>query len=66
MEQDRPARGAVVVEVWGEVRAKVGAEWAAHLPQGREVIVFARNVVKKCRTSSEHRVTNRVVPSAAR
>lgn len=47
MEQGRLARDAVVVEVWGEVRAKVGVEWAGHSPQGRAEVVYARNVATR-------------------
>jgi len=45
MEQDRAARDAVVVEVWGE--AKVEAEWVGRSPQGREEIAYARNVATR-------------------
>ena len=67
MEQDRADRDVAAAEVWVEAKAEEGAEaeWAAHLLQGRVEIVRARAAVKRCRTSSEHRVTNRVVPSAA-
>jgi hypothetical protein len=47
MEQGRAVRDAAAVEVWGEVRAKVGGEWAGHLPQGLEEIAYARNAVTK-------------------
>ncbi len=53
-------------EVWVEAKAEEGAEaeWAARLLQGRAEIVCARAAVKRCRTLSENRVTDRVVPSA--
>jgi len=47
MVQGRAARGAVVVKVWGEVRAKVGVEWAGHSPQGREEIAYAQTVATR-------------------
>jgi hypothetical protein len=44
MEQDRAVRDAVVVEVWGEVEARVEAEWEVHSPQGQAEIVYAQTV----------------------
>ncbi len=44
MGQGRAARDAVVVEVWGKVRAKVEVEWADHLQQGQAETVFAQAV----------------------
>jgi len=67
MVQGRAVRDAAAAEVWVEAKAEevAEAEWAAHLPPGRGEIVCVRAVVKKCRTLSENRVTDRVVPSAA-
>ena len=67
MVQGRAVRDVAAAEVWVEVKAEEGAEaeWAVHSLQGRAEIVCARAAVKRYRTLSEHRVTNRVVPSAA-
>ena len=67
MEQDRADRDVAAAEVWAEAKAeeRAEAEWVGHLLQGRVEIVCARAAVKRCRTLSEHRVTDRVVPSAA-
>jgi len=67
MVQGRAAKDVAAAEVWVEAKAEEGAEaeWAAHLLQGRAEIVCARAAVKRCRTLSENRVTERVVPSAA-
>ncbi len=65
MEQDRAVRDVAAAGVWAEVWVKAGVEWAGHLPPGRAGTVCVRTVEKRLRTSPEHRVTSRVVPSAA-
>ena len=45
MEQGRAARDVVPAEVWGE--ARVEAEWADHLQQGRVEVAYARNVATR-------------------
>ena len=67
MVQGLRARVPAQAEVWVEAKAEEGAEaeWAAHLLPGRGEIVCARAAVKRWRTLSEHRVTDKVVPSAA-
>ena len=54
MEQGRPARDPVVVEVWGEARAKVGVEWVGHSPQGQAEIVYAPTADNKSLISSDN------------
>lgn len=68
MEQDRPGRDVAAAEVWVEVEAEegAGAEWVAHLLQGRADIVCARVAARRRRTLLVHRVIEELVPSAGR
>jgi len=47
MEQGRAAKDRVAVEVWGEAKAKVEAEWEDHSPQGRAVIAYVRTAEQR-------------------
>ena len=47
MEQARLAKGPAQAGVWVEAKAKVKAEWADHLPQGRAEVVSVRTAVRR-------------------
>jgi hypothetical protein len=50
MVQGLPARGPARAGVWAEAKAKAGAGWAGHLPQGRAVIAYAQAVEQRLLT----------------
>jgi hypothetical protein len=66
MEQDRLARDAAAVEVWGEVRARAEAEWEGHSPQGRAEIAYAPIAAIQSRTSLDNRAIKVIVLSVVR
>ena len=47
MEQVLPVRGPAQDVIWDEAKARVEAEWAGRLQQGRVEIVSARNAEQR-------------------
>jgi len=56
MVQDLAVRGPAQAGVWAEARAKVEAEWADRLQQGRAETVSVRNVEQQLLILQDSRV----------
>jgi hypothetical protein len=54
------------VEVWAEAKAKVEAEWADHLPQGRAGIVSARTAEQQLLMLQDSLVTEEAALNVVR
>jgi hypothetical protein len=55
----------VVVEVWGEARARAEAEWEDLSPQGLAEIAYAPVAAIQSRTSLDNRAIKEIVLSVA-
>ena len=66
MVQGLPDKDLAVDVVWGEVRARVKAEWAARLRQDRAEIACVRNAEQLSLMLPVNHVTQEVVANAVR
>jgi hypothetical protein len=66
MEQARLAKGLAQAGVWVEAKAKVKAEWADHLPQGRAEVASVRTVEQRLRMLPDSLVMRKAVRNVVR
>ena len=66
MVQGQAARVPAQAGVWVEVRAKVEAEWADHLPQGRAEVASARTAEQQSLMLRASLVIQKVVQNVVR
>jgi hypothetical protein len=66
MVQDLQAKVPAQAGVWVEAKARVEAEWADHLQQGRAEVVFVRAVEQRSLILLDSLVMQKVVQNVVR